>query len=69
MDVRVRLQALVIPEANGDYSIIIPSLPGCVSAAGTIEEAQANAVEAAELWLDVAHDQARCEAVRVALGR
>lgn len=68
LDVRVRLQALVIPEAGGGYSVIIPSLPGCVSAAETIEEAQANAVEAAEGWLETQHDRGKDEALRVALG-
>jgi predicted RNase H-like HicB family nuclease len=66
--IRVNLRALVIPEADGGDSVIVPSLPGCVSAAESIADAHANAVEAAEGWLEVAHDQAKAEALRVARG-
>jgi predicted RNase H-like HicB family nuclease len=68
VEVRVRLQALAIPEPDGRYSVIVPALPGCVTMGDTIEEVQANAVEAAEGWLEVAHDYGKAEALRVALG-
>ena len=68
IEVRVRLQALAIPEPTGGYSVIVPSLPGCVSQADTLEDAQANAVEAAEGWLSVQHDRYKEEALRVARG-
>lgn len=68
IEVRVRLQALAIPEPTGGYSIIVPALPGCFSDAETIEEAQANAVEAAELWLAAQHDDNREGALRAARG-
>jgi predicted RNase H-like HicB family nuclease len=68
IEVRVRLQALAIPEPGGGYSVVVPALPGCVTMGETIEEIQANVVEAAEGWLEVAHNQAEGEALRVALG-
>lgn len=69
LEVKVRLQALVIPEAEGGYSIIVPALPGCASRSETLEETQANLVEAAKLWLEVAHDRGKDEATRVARGQ
>lgn len=68
IEVKVRLQALAIPEADGRYSIVVPALPGCFSEAGTIEEVQANVVEAAEGWLAAGHDHNKDEDLRVALG-
>ncbi|MCA1686028.1 MAG: type II toxin-antitoxin system HicB family antitoxin [Planctomycetia bacterium] len=65
VEVRVRLQALAIPEPDGGYSVIVPALPGCVTMGDTIEEVQAMVVEAAELWLAVAHDLGRDEALRL----
>ena len=68
IELRVRLQALAIPEPDGRYSIVVPALPGCVSEADTIEEAQANGTEAAEGWLEVQHDRLKAEALRTARG-
>jgi antitoxin HicB len=68
IEVKVRLQALAVPEAAGGYSILVPALPGCVSQAGTIEEVQANVVEAAEGWLASMHDHNKDEDLRVARG-
>jgi predicted RNase H-like HicB family nuclease len=68
IEVKVRLQALAISEADGGYSIIVPALPGCVTQGNTIEEVQANVIEAAEGWLEVAHEQEREERLRGAIG-
>jgi predicted RNase H-like HicB family nuclease len=65
IEVRVRLQALAVPEPGGGYSVIVPALPGCATQGDDIEEAAANAVEAAEGWLAVAHDRGRDEALRL----
>jgi predicted RNase H-like HicB family nuclease len=65
VEVMVRLQALAIPEPGGGYSIAVPALPGCYSAAETIEEAPGNIVEAAEGWLAAQHDRAKDETVRL----
>lgn len=63
VEVSVRLQAIALPESGGGYSVVVPSLPGCFTQGDTIEEVQANVVEAAELWLAATHDQRREEAV------
>ena len=65
--VQVRLQALAVPEADGRYSVIVPALPGCVTQGDTIEEVQANVVEAAELWLSAGHTLNRADALKLVL--
>jgi predicted RNase H-like HicB family nuclease len=64
IEVRVRLKAIALQEDDGRYSITVPALPGCYSAADSIEDASANVVEAAEGWLDVSHDREKANAVR-----
>jgi predicted RNase H-like HicB family nuclease len=64
--VRVQLQALAIQEADGGYSVVVPALPGCVTEGDTIEEVQANVVEAAEGWLESQHDRRKAEALALA---
>ena len=39
-------------EPEGGYTVIVPSLPGCVTFGETIEEARAMAREAIELYLE-----------------
>jgi predicted RNase H-like HicB family nuclease len=39
-------------EAEGGYTVIVPSLPGCVTYGDTIEEAIEMAKEAIELYLE-----------------
>lgn len=39
-------------DANSDYGVIVPDLPGCYSAGSTIEEAIQNAHEAIECHLE-----------------
>jgi predicted RNase H-like HicB family nuclease len=48
---------LLRKEAEGGYTVIVPSLPGCVTYGGTIEEAMAKA--AIELYLEslMEHDE------------
>ena len=36
------------------FGVVVPDLPGCFSAGDTLDEAYANAVEAIELWMEVA---------------
>lgn len=50
-------QINLIPEPEGGYTVLVPSLPGCVSYGATVEEATAHAREAIELHLEnlVAH--------------
>jgi antitoxin HicB len=68
IEVKVRIQAIALPEADGRYSVLVPALPGCVTVGDTIEEAQANVVEAAEGWLAAGHDLNKDEDIRVARG-
>ena len=45
----------VYPEQGGDgYTAVIPDLPGCMTAADTLEELWDMIVEAKELWFEVA---------------
>ncbi len=55
--INVRLTALAYRESDGRYSIVVPSLRGCFSAANAIEEAAPNATDAAEGWLEAMYDQ------------
>lgn len=68
VEIRVRLEVLAIPEEGGGFSVIVPALPGCVTQGDSIEEVRANALEAAEAWLDSQHEHRKCDALRVALG-
>jgi predicted RNase H-like HicB family nuclease len=62
--VKVELQAIALPEAEGGYSVVVPALEGCFTQGDTIEEVQANVVEAAEGWLETAHEEHRDAAIR-----
>lgn len=45
-------QIVLRPEPEGGYTVIVPSLPGCVTYGKTIEEAHKMAQEAIELYLE-----------------
>lgn len=51
-------QINLIPEKEGGYTVLVPSIPGCVSYGETIEDATKNAAEAIDLHLEnlAAHD-------------
>ncbi len=66
--VPVRLPVMALREADGRYSVFAPALPGCFSDAERLEDVAANAVEAAELWLEAEHDRRKDESLRTALG-
>lgn len=44
--------AIVIEQAEGNYSAYVPDLPGCVSTGATIEETEKLIREAIEFHLD-----------------
>ena len=67
LEVMVRLQAIALPEAAGGFTVVIPAL-GCATEGDTIEEARANAVEAAEGWLTSQHKRLEDEAIRATQG-
>lgn len=41
----------------GGYTVSVPALPGCLSEGETFEEARKNITEAAQLYIEVMHDQ------------
>lgn len=44
-------------EPEGGYTVIVPSLPGCISYGENLEEAKAMAKEAIELYIEVLNDR------------
>jgi len=44
--------ALIHKEADSDFGVSFPDLPGCVSAGSTLDEARAHAAEALEMHID-----------------
>jgi predicted RNase H-like HicB family nuclease len=53
----VRLKVVIHPEPEGGFSAAVPSLPGCYSQGDTLEEALANAREAATAWLEAGSER------------
>jgi len=45
-------QINLVPEKEGGYTVLVPSLPGCISYGASVEEAAANAREAIKLHLE-----------------
>jgi antitoxin HicB len=46
-------QVVLIPDAEvGGFTVIVPSLPGCISEGDTVEEALANIKEAIDLYIE-----------------
>jgi predicted RNase H-like HicB family nuclease len=45
----MRLKIILEPSEEGGYTVIVPSLPGCISEGDTKEEALKNIREAIEL--------------------
>lgn len=48
----VSYRILLRKEPEGGYTVIVPSLPGCVTYGDTIEDARKMAKEAIELYLE-----------------
>lgn len=44
--------AIVIEQANGNYSAYVPDLPGCIATGATVEEAEMGIREAIEFHMD-----------------
>jgi predicted RNase H-like HicB family nuclease len=64
LKVKVEIETIVIPEANGGYSVIVPALSGCSSQGDTLDEVKANVIEATELWLECAHEERAEQALK-----
>ncbi len=46
-------QVVLIPDkTDGGYTVIVPTLPGCISEGDTLEEALTNIKEAIELHIE-----------------
>ena len=48
----MKYPVVIHKDENSDYGVTFPDLPGCFSAGDTIEEALANAQEAAECHIE-----------------
>jgi predicted RNase H-like HicB family nuclease len=49
-------KVILEPAEEGGYTVYVPSLPGCVSAGDTYQEALDNIREAIQGWLEVARE-------------
>ncbi len=52
MDIKIVLEE----QEGGEFTVSVPSLPGCVSEGETLEESMKNIKEAIELYLDSEED-------------
>ena len=48
----MKIKVYLEPSEEGGYTVIVPSLPGCISEGDTKEEALKNIREAIELYLE-----------------
>ena len=49
----MKVAAVLEPSDEGGYTVIVPTLPGCISEGESREEALANIREAIELYLEL----------------
>jgi antitoxin HicB len=47
-----KYQIVIEPGEDGWYEVTVPALPGCITQGRTIEEAEVNAKEAIEAYLE-----------------
>lgn len=52
----MRLRVVLEPSEEGGYTVLVPSLPGCISEGDTREEALRNIQEAIDLYLEPVDD-------------
>jgi predicted RNase H-like HicB family nuclease len=52
----MRLKVFLQPSDEGGYTVVVPSLPGCISEGDTPEDSLRNIREAVELYLDEVDD-------------
>jgi len=52
----MKFRVILEPSEEGGYTVIVPSLPGCISEGNTREEALKNVREAIELYLEPVED-------------
>jgi antitoxin HicB len=52
----MKLKVILLPEAEGGFSVAVPALPGCYTQGEIETEALDNARETVEGWLEAAND-------------
>ncbi len=52
----MKIKVYLEPSDEGGYTVIVPSLPGCISEGDTKEEALKNIKEAIKLYLEPVED-------------
>jgi predicted RNase H-like HicB family nuclease len=52
----MKLKIVLEPSDEGGFTVLVPSLPGCISEGDTREEALSNIKEAIELYLEPVED-------------
>lgn len=52
----MKFKIVLEPSDEGGYSVLVPSLPGCISEGDSIDEAMNNIREAIELYLETVED-------------
>lgn len=52
----MKLRVILEKSEEGGYTVIVPSLPGCISEGNSKEEALANIKEAIKLYLEPVED-------------
>ncbi len=52
----MKLKVVLEPSVEGGYTVIVPSLPGCISEGDTREQALENIREAIDLYLEPVED-------------
>jgi predicted RNase H-like HicB family nuclease len=52
----MRIKVILEPSEEGGYTVVAPSLPGCISGGDTKESALTNIREAIELYLEPVED-------------
>ena len=58
----MKFSVVLEPSDEGEYTVYVPSLPGCISEGETVEEALKNIQEAIELYLEPVDDERQlCE--------
>lgn len=50
-------EVIFTPQNEGGFTVEIPELPGCISEGDTVEEAEKNIQEAAELYLETLEER------------
>jgi predicted RNase H-like HicB family nuclease len=53
------IQAIIHPAEEGGYWAEVPSLPGCLTEAESLEELKSNLLEAVQGWMEAAQERAQ----------